>query len=375
VLSPGDTTQLGAPEGLRASTGEYRVIPLKWDPVLSGDVGGYLIERSETRGGPFEPMAIIEGRGQLAYIDGANESLGDGTTRYYQVRAFDTTTAHLPDPPERILAYSRQPREIPLSWQAVQGVSVGGYRIERSPSEQGPFEKVAEFEGRHTTSYVDSGLGDLRVFYYRVRTLNLGQAAGEASAPVRAVTKPAPLPPLGLYVADQELGVNVLRWGANVEEDLVEYQLFRAAAGDPEQLVAAVPVDELEARDPDVGAQEELVYTVRVLDRDGLMSTDSLPTSVTGDGYEARATFTGEGVYLEWNPRAEEGFVDALVERRGWLEPSRVYRSSSGSLLDEEVTPGRRYEYVVSLERLDGNRAPASRPIEIQLPEAADSVD
>jgi hypothetical protein len=389
VLSPGDASHLGAPEGLRASSGEYRIIPLKWDPVLSGDVGGYLVERAETREGPFEQLAIIEGRGQLAYVDGAGESLGDGETRFYRVRAFDTgsrlsaeasevvvgTTAHLPGPPEGILAYSRQPREIPLSWQAVEGLSVGGYWVERSPSPDGPFEVVAKLTGRHSTSYVDGNLGDLRVFYYRVRTTNLGGAAGAPSNPVRAVTKPVPLPPVALHVAEQQLGANVLRWEANVEEDLVEYQLFRVVPGEPGQLVATVPVDELEARDSGVGPQEDLLYAVRALDRDGLMSTEGLAIPVKGEGYESRVSQTEKGVLLEWNPRAHEGYVDALVERRGWLERGRVYRANSGLLLDEDVTPGRRYEYVITLERLDGSRAPTSRPVAIQLSEASDSVD
>jgi fibronectin type 3 domain-containing protein len=386
VLSPGDASHLGAPEGLRASSGEYRIIPLKWDPVLSGDVAGYLVERSETREGPFEQLAIIEGRGHLGHIDGAGESLGDGETHFYRVRAFDTesrlsaeasevvvgTTAHLPDPPSGILAYSRQPREIPLSWQAVEGLSVGGYRVERCPSPNGRFEVVAELKGRHSTSYVDVGLGDLRVFYYRVRTTNLGGAAGEPSDPVRAVTKPVPLPPVALHVGEQQLGVNVLRWEANVEEDLVEYRVFRVVPGEPSQLVAAVAVDELEARDPNVGSREDLLYAVRALDRDGLMSTEGLAIPVTGEGYESRISRTETGVLLEWNPRADEGYVDALVERRSWLEAGRVYRANSGSLLDEDVAPGRRYEYVITLERLDGSRAPSSRPVTIQLPEASD---
>ena len=105
------------------------------------------------------------------------------------------------------------------------------------------------------------------------------------------------------------------------------------------------------------------------------MSTDSLPIPVTGEGYEMRVSSSAQGVLVEWNPRADEGYVDALIERRGWLEANRVYRANTGSLLDEDVAAGRRYEYVITLERLDGSRAPVSRPLRIQLPEASNEVD
>lgn len=398
VLSLGDASHVAAPEGLRATSGEYRVIPLKWDPVLTGDVAGYVIEYATQSEGPFEELAMIEGPGRLGYIDGASSgdpeesdsgpgtALGDGITRFYRVRTFDTesrvspeassivvgTTAPLPDPPSGIIAYSRQPRQMPLSWQSVPGPAVGGYRVERSPGPEGPYEVVAELSGQHTTFHLDTGLGDLRVFYYRVRTTNLSGAAGPPSRSVRAVTKPVPLPPLGLQVSAQRLGVNELRWDANVEEDLVEYELFRIPEEGVPELVATLPVDELTATDTGVLAGQELIYAARARDRDGLVSTHSLPIPVTSEGYDLRASENEKGILLTWNPRADEGFVDALIERSTWLDRGIVYRSHSGQLLDEDVTPGRRYEYVVTLERVDGSLAPASQPVEIQRSESAE---
>ena len=58
-----------APEGLRATSGVLRAIPLKWDPMLRSDVAGYLVERAALRDGPFERAARIEGRLLTAYLD------------------------------------------------------------------------------------------------------------------------------------------------------------------------------------------------------------------------------------------------------------------------------------------------------------------
>ena len=253
TLHESPPAQLPAPEGLRATSGELRSIPLQWDPLLRGDVGGYVIERSLQRHGPFERIAAVAGRAITAYVDtGTRERaraedaepqapLGDETTRFYRVRAFSAdghltatasqvvtaTTSPPPTPPEGLRAYSHQPRQVPLSWRASQNPNTALYVVERSPTSGGPFEPVAELPGRHHTVYVDRGLGNLRVFYYRVSAVNSAGCRGEPTQPVRAVTKPEPLPPLGLRVAERRLGANRLSWDTNVETDIVEYQLLR----------------------------------------------------------------------------------------------------------------------------------------------------
>ena len=83
-------------------SGELRNIPLRWDPVLAGDVGGYAIERATAAEGPFQRIAVLTGRFSIAYRDDGNDlgskvaaretagDLGDGNTYYYRVRPFDS---------------------------------------------------------------------------------------------------------------------------------------------------------------------------------------------------------------------------------------------------------------------------------------------
>ena len=42
---------LPAPEAVRATSGQYREIPLRWDPVLIPGVAGYVVEGAALRGG------------------------------------------------------------------------------------------------------------------------------------------------------------------------------------------------------------------------------------------------------------------------------------------------------------------------------------
>ena len=380
-------SQLPAPEGLRATSGEYREIPLQWDPLLTGDVGGYRIEGADQRDGPYLPLANVWGRGVIAHVDRGGElPLADGATRFYRIRAFASagyvsenpsevvvgTTAPLPDAPEDLRAYSRQPREVPLSWRAAEDPRVGGYVVERSPSPDRPFETIAELDGRHSTSYVDRGLGDLRVFYYRVSARNLGGAIGAPSDPVRAVTKPEPLPPLGLRLVSRRLGVNELAWEPNVEPDIVEYQLHRVFPDAAPQLVASVPGDRTGARDTSVGAGQTLTYRAVAVDRDGLHSRWSDPVEATGVHYDATVEVRADGVHLRWDPRPDEGFVRARVEREGWFGRRVLGTSVDGSFVDRDVERGGVYDYVLVLERSGSVEAPPSLPIRVRV--SADAV-
>jgi hypothetical protein len=388
VLTETQSADLPAPKGLRATSGAYRMIPLKWDPLLRGEIGGYLLERAAARDGPYEQLAAVWGRGAISYIDRGDPEhpLADAATRFYRLRAFTPeghlsvvsspavagTTAPLPDPPGGLRAYSRQPREVPLSWTASDDPLVAGYVIERSPTTDGRYASVARLEGRFDTTYVDANLGDLRVFYYRVAAFNAAGATGPLSPPVRAVTKPEPLPPRGPHVVEHALGVNVLAWEPNVEPDIASYRLLRVRSGGAPSVVATLPADVQKGRDDDVAAGEIVDYRVVAVDRDGLASRPSEDVRVTSEGYALQASVEQDGVHLHWNARSEDGFHGARVVRSAWFARPKTASTEGGEYVDRDVRPGHRYRYQVILERADGGDAPASQPLWVQVPKDAD---
>jgi fibronectin type 3 domain-containing protein len=372
---------LPAPEGLRSTNGELRAVALHWEPLLTGDVGGYAIERAEKREGPFERIAAVPGRATTVFLDtGANRSpkadgskeraeLSDGETAFYRVRAFtpagefakttseivSATTAPPPEPPQGLRAYSHQPRDVPLSWEASTDRRVAGYVVERSPTSRGPFEPLAQIEGRHQTIYLDRGLGDLRVFYYRVSSVNRAGGLGEPSKPVRAVTKAEPLPPIGLRVMAQRLGENELAWEPNVESDLAGYRLLRIRGdGETAEVTASVTSDRTVAADAEVGADERVSYTVVAF--------------VESEGYRLAATVRPDGIHLEWNPRTGEGYHGARIFLHRRLGQKELAFVEGSRHVHTDVEPGRRYRYTVVLERADASQAPPSSPVEIEVP-------
>ena len=392
VLIEGPLATLPAPEGVSATSDALREVPLQWEPVITGDVGGYVVDRAFAAAGPFTRVAVLAGRNTTLWVDrapeaagaGAPVALGDGVTAFYRVRSFarsgqlgaeattvaSATTAAPPAPPAALRAYSHQPRQVPLAWRASDDPNVTTYRVYRSPSFRGSFQRLASVEGRFQTIYNDKGLGDLRVFYYRVAALNRAGGEGRASEPVRAVTKPAPLPPLGLHVTAQRLGANRLSWEPNVETNLVGYRLFRKRVGlEEHELVAALPADLTTSEDAAASADERIDYTLVAVDEDGLASDLAEPVVVTSVGYEVSATARTDGVHLAWNPRAEEGFRGAHVFRHGALSRSELGFVKAASFVDADAKPGGRYRYTVVLERADATLAPPSPVVEIRVPE------
>jgi len=376
---------LPAPEGLRATSGELRAVPLQWDPLLTPGVAGYAIERGLAEDGPFVRMGVVAGNATSAYLD--DDADHDAATFFYRVRPFAPTgalgarasdvvpgtTAAAPAPPTGIRAYSHQARVVPLAWEASPDPTVGGYLVERSPAARGPFERLVELRGRHSTVYVDRELGDLRVFYYRVAAVNRKGGRGPSSDAVRAVTKPDPLPPAGLRLAGQKLGANQLAWEPNVEPDVTAYRLFRVRDRSREQ-IAELPSAQTSAVDAGVGADEQTAYSVIAVDRDGLDSEPAAPLSVTSAGYGLVASARPDGVHLAWDPRPAEGFREARVLRHGLLSTLVLGRSQDGTFVDGRVEPGSRYRYSVVLERPDGTPAPPSSPVEILVPRAKPPV-
>jgi fibronectin type 3 domain-containing protein len=380
-LHENPAADLPAPERVRAETDAFRAIPIYWDPVLRPDVAGYVIERASAPDAAYERVALVWGRGESAYVDGGGATgLADGVTAYYRVRCVTaegqlgarsstvvvSSTASLPPAPRGLRAVSRQAREIPLAWRPSSSEVADGYVVERSPSLDGPYETIAMLDGRFATSYVDHGLGNLRVFYYRVATRNIAGATGDASEPVRGVTKPEPLPPFALRLSESRLGRNVLVWDPNVEADIVKYRLYRIRKGTPKRLVAEVPASDAPSAEEQVSAGENATYAAVAISADGLESRLSEPVDVDSADYQLQAEAKDGHVSLRWSQSDE--FPNARILRMGWLGQRELAPETPGSFEDRDVEPGRSYRYVVVARRADGSEAPASRPLEVHVP-------
>lgn len=396
VLSEAGAAVLPAPGGLRATSGQLRSVPLVWDALLAPGTAGYVIERALSPAGPFERIAVVTEPFDTSFLDEGvdlvrkapeavgQSGLGDGATYHYRVRGYDAsgrvssaaaavaaaTTAAPPAPPEGLRAVSQLPRKVALAWRASEDPLVGSYVVYRSPSATGRFHPVAKLPGRHRSTFVDRELADLRVFYYRVASVNAAGGEGPPSDAVRGVTKADPLPPTALRVAAQQLGVNVIAWEPNVERDVARYRLLRERADDGgrREAVAEAPGDATRAEDRTAQPGERVVYFLEAVDADGLASAPSPGLEVASRGYEAEARTEGGAVVLTWSAPDVDALRGVRIEREGLMGRSSLGLEASGRFVDRDVRPGGRYRYVLVGERADGSELAPSPTLEVAVP-------
>ena len=264
-----------------------------------------------------------------------------------------------------VRAFSRQPREIPLAWRPSHADVASGYVVERSPSQDGPYEVVARIPGRFATSYVDTRARQpARALLPRVDARRPSGASGPPSDPVRAVTKPEPLPPLGLRLGRVVARPQRDRLGAQRRERhrrrIGCVRLRRAAS--PTLSWPPCPPTPRSAEDTRSAAGESARYAVVAIDRDGLESRPSSRSGSRARTTSSRPRADAQGVSLRWSPRPDE-FPQARIARSSWLGERELGRTEDGELRGPgRRSPAARYRYVVVLIRPDGSEAPPSRP-------------
>jgi hypothetical protein len=348
------------PEGIRITSSADRQVGLAWNPVLIGDVAGYAVTRSEREDGPYSVIGRTMGRFAAVYSDAGQApfQLGDGKTYHYRVHPFDgdgnvgerwayvsARTDPRPSVPAGFQAYSNLPRRVALAWEPSLSSAVIGYSIFRSPSLGGTFEPVAFVEGRLNSVFEDPVPGDLRVMYYKVQALNRFGGTSDPSEAVRAVTKPEPLPPTGLHAGTPHIGAVDLRWEPNVEPDLVAYQIWRERAGERGQRpVASVAADSITFTDRSLGCGERARYTLRAIDRDGLLSdfSDPLEVATLDLGLAVAPRSDGAGVELRWRREDTGGWPSLrIVELRSLLPDRELGTTPIDTPLPLPLAPGR----------------------------------
>jgi fibronectin type 3 domain-containing protein len=343
-------SELLPPEHLQVRSTADRSIVLAWSPVLVGDVAGYAILRAYDAAGPFRLIGNNPSRFRTVYTDAGDSegALGDGQTYYYRVHPYDPlgrvsrshaavsgSTEPVPETPAAPTAYSNLPRKVVLSWDPSPRTSVAAYAVYRSPTAAGPYERVAQVQGRLNTVYEDAVDGDLRVMYYRISALNRFGGESPRTEAERAVTKAEPLPPIELRVASNRLGALALAWAPNVETDLRAYEVWRSERGGA-GWSADHPIAEVEPPAADsptgigwvdrtIGCGQPVRYRLRARDRDGLLSDFSPPLEAVGQDLGLELASAGSAAELRWDPNRAADWGRARIElERGMGLPARV---------------------------------------------------
>ncbi|WP_028581033.1 fibronectin type III domain-containing protein [Desulfogranum japonicum] len=397
---PFSITTIGKPKPISTilATGNgLRRILLSWEPSPDPNVTGYTIYRAGSKEGPFERIAEIDDRDRQSYVDrGSARSyerygkLADNTTYYYTIRSQNNvgvesedsdvvfaTTKGAPPPPQHLKAISNQPRKVSLSWAGSSDPHTREYMVFRAMDEAGPFEQIANIDGRHQLQYVDEGgyldpLQDNTTYFYTLQAVNVVGTASENSKAVSATTKPAPAMVEGITCSQSSLKKVELQWSGNRAPDIRRYEIFRGTLPDTVTLkVGDVSAERQSFTDISLADGQRYWYGIRAIDYDKLKgpisnpvscSTKPPPTAPSG----LTGNITDKGLTLTWDANTELDIAYYSVISVGFLNREIQKTQKTGVTLELDLEPDREYNFQVKAVDKDGLVSEASEPVTIQ---------
>ncbi len=173
-----------APSGTVLPTPQYRPahagdgeISLTWTPDPLAPNSVYMVQRSESPGGPYELVAEVVTN--VTYVD---DDVENGTTYYYVLQMRDAsglspvsdeiseTPQAAPHPPAVVTKGNARVRgsEVRLRWKPA--ALAASYTLSRATSPHGPFEPT--YSGLRGTTYVDQAVAPHTRYWYRFDAVN-----------------------------------------------------------------------------------------------------------------------------------------------------------------------------------------------------------
>ncbi|MBI5195790.1 MAG: fibronectin type III domain-containing protein [Nitrospirae bacterium] len=225
------------PQGFTAKDREPRKVSLKWDPVKSpaDEIVKYVISRSTEEKDEYKKIIEISNPESNSFID-KEPPLKDNTAYYYKIASYNSAgvssdvsmpvssvTKALPSAPAGLSAKSGEVKQITLTWEPNQEKDIKTYNIYRAIGEDNDFKNIASV---NESNYVNAGLKDGAKYTYVIEAVDADSLISERTIPVPAMTKPVPAKPAGLKVSVED-GKKILRWDANTEKDIKQYNIYK----------------------------------------------------------------------------------------------------------------------------------------------------
>lgn len=289
-----DITAPTAPTGLVAQDPTGTSISIAWTANTELDVEGYLIYINDTGAGstgPFHWVGSATGT-STGYIAA---SLIEETTYYFVIAAYDevpnnstfsgfasatTLDVTAPAMPTGLEATVLSGTEISLTWNANTETDLAGYIIfmnNTNKGQSGPYHIINTTTGTGT-SHTVSGLYEEMTYYFRIRAYDEVPNNSLFSVVVSGTTpdETPPLAPAGLEVKNPTKNSLKISWDANLEDDVVGYNLSRSTtASGPFAIINIERITGTQYVDTGLIELTTYYYTLKAIDDVELESGDS----------------------------------------------------------------------------------------------------
>lgn len=298
-----------------------------------------------------------------------DQGLANGVTYLYLITALNQAGAEsersvqlsvtTPAATAGLTAVSGKVRRIPLSWQVHPFAGVTGYRIQRAPAKEGPYQELAAINDRTQTTYTDTNLTDKASYWYRIVAFSKEQGTGSPSPEVMAATRDLPPTPVKLTAGQGEPRRVTLTWESTAvpDDEITVFHLYRGDAGQDKLVrIAEVAADKRSYRDDAEPLKDAVSYTyvIAAVNAGGAVSplsnrvtavTKAVPTAPQGlqasRGEPRRVT-------VRWSKNPEQDIAEYhLFRKQGDGGFKLLKQAADTQLVDSDLKDGTTYQYQV----------------------------
>ncbi|MBN2816828.1 MAG: fibronectin type III domain-containing protein [Campylobacterales bacterium] len=368
-----------------------KTVAFEWSSIKDPRVEGiYVYKETMTpeQTSEFERYAVIDNRFKTHYVDGNVEP----NTKYsYKFQTFskdadgvlgETVTLNtLPvlESVSWIHSITGMPRSAKIIWRPHPNNRVRSYIMERKTLEDEEWSELGRVEGRLNAEYIDQGLQDNFVYFYRLKALTYDDILSTPSQSVKVVTKPLPQPVVNIKTTNSLPRAIRIDWDKSTQKDFERYYVYRSESIDGNyELIAKLYNNTFTDKIEEDG--KSYFYRVSVVDIDGLESEHE-QNSIHGMTLVkpsapaiVEASFKGSYIELVWNKAdiRARSFIVERAEIKGWFErdTQRYEGITSKNFIDKKILPGTEYMYNVYSVDKDGIVSEPSIMVKIETPES-----
>ncbi len=259
-------------------------IALEWKSIDISDAQGYHIIRANMqKDSKFMRVATLQNKYTTHYLD---KNLEANSKYAYKISVFNKKNfesrasdkkefSTLPNMKSISLieTISNLPRQIKILWRPHSSDRIAKYIIERTSPTEPKWKEIATIDRRYNVEYIDTKLGDNKIFMYRIKAITFDNIVSESSQISSATTKALPGQIKELEVTNNLPKKIQLSWGLSDTKDVVSYNVYRATSATGSfSKIAKVPL--AHNRFDDIVSEDGKIYFYKIttVDKDYLES-------------------------------------------------------------------------------------------------------
>lgn len=366
---------------------DIRSVALEWTPFYVQTVDGYYIYRSTNRR-EYQRIAEVTNKFSTHFLD---KKLKPATKYYYYITTFnkqgfqsrpspiiEVQTKPVPPAVPFIAAVDHLPRQIKVLWRPHPNQRVNKYLLYRSMPENEKWRHIATVKGRLQAEYIDKGLKDDHIYYYKIVAQTFDGINAKESKVVKASTKPLPIIVRGLQATKNLPKKIIVQWLPNPEKDIVVYKVYKSIfeIGPYISVAKTKGTKYIDLIDED-GIKR--YYKVTAVDKDGLESFKQ-DVPVVGQTLPKplppvinQKLFDGKTIQFTWESPDKRAIKYEIVKvvKRGFLSSDEIKFTNVTKtyFTDSALLPGVTYIYTIYAIDKYGLKSKPSQEIKIEVPE------